>query len=260
MWTGVIPADVRVPDRVGWWAQYVFTNRSGGVSEDEFGSLNLATHVGDRPAAVSSNRQVLASRLCGTTGLLPPPRLVVMGAKHGASVAIVDQGTPHAADGFDGLVTSSPDVALVALAADCVPMVLVDVSAGVAAAAHCGWQGLVAGIVDKTIDSMLTQGAKVQNLTALVGPAICGRCYGVSGERADSVARFVPAAVTSTWAGGLGVDVRVGVLEQLRRRQVRAGVVGGCTFEDPHLFSHRRDGVTGRHGAAIVLRGADSAP
>lgn len=255
-----MPADVGVRDRVGWWAQYVFTNRSGGVSENEFGSLNLATQVGDRPAAVSSNRQVLANRLRGTAGSLPVPKLVIMGAKHGASVAIVDEKTPGTAAGFDGLVTSSPDIAVVALAADCVPLVLVDASAGVAAAVHCGWQGLIAGIVDRTIDSMLIQGANVQDLTALVGPAICGRCYGVSGERADSVARFAPAAITSTRAGGLGVDVRVGVLEQLRRRRVRAGVVGGCTFEDPNLFSYRRDGVTGRHGAAVVLRGSGSAP
>ena len=245
MWTGVFP----VHTGSGWWAQWTFTNRIGGVSESSFASFNLADHVGDDEQAVAVNRRLLASSFGE-----PVPQLAVMSARHGARVALADMSSIQTVEGFDGLVTTTPDLAIAALAADCVPVVLADTLAGIVAAAHCGWRGLISGIVDATVQAMKDNGATADNTTAAVGPAICGRCYGVPDERMREVGGAVPAAVSVSASGGPAVDIRAGVLGQLRARSIEALVVGGCTREDEQLYSYRRDGITGRQAAAIVLR------
>ncbi|MEI6621765.1 MAG: polyphenol oxidase family protein [Actinomycetes bacterium] len=254
MWTGVIPADVQMPIQAGWWAQYAFTDRLGGVSAGEFSSWNVGVHVGDEPASVHRNRELLAERIAQVGVAQPAPKLAVLQGVHGADVIVVDSNATQSNSGADGIVTTSTGLAVVATAADCVPMVLADVTAGVVGAAHCGWVGLTVGIVDAVVDQMLALGAKPRNMVAVVGPAICGQCYGVPDERAEQVRQFVPTAVVQARNGGPGIDGRIGVLAQLSARRVSATTVGGCTFEDLDLYSYRRDGSTGRLGAAIVLR------
>ncbi|MEI8082693.1 MAG: polyphenol oxidase family protein [Actinomycetes bacterium] len=245
---------MKLPVQAGWWAQYVFTDRLNGVSAGEFSSWNVGVHVGDDPNAVQRNRELLAERIAQVGVSQEPPQLAVLQGVHGADVIVVDSHAEQSNSGADGIVTTSTGMAVVATAADCVPMVLADVTAGVVAAAHCGWVGLTVGIVDAVVDQMIVLGAKTPNMVAVVGPAICGQCYGVPDERAEQVRQFVPTAVVQARNGGPGVDGRVGALAQLSARGVTASTAGGCTFEDVDLYSYRRDGSTGRLGAAIVLR------
>jgi polyphenol oxidase len=168
---------------VSWAA----TGRAGGASAGSFESLNLAEYVGDEVQAVAENRR----RLAGLVGL-GTEDLAVMGAVHGAEVALVADAGP--VEGVDALVTTSSGVALLALAADCVPLVIADSVAGVIAAVHCGWRGLGAGVVAATVSMMRGLGAT--RLEAVVGPAICAACYPVPADRVQSLRRSLDGDVS----------------------------------------------------------------
>ena len=226
-------------------ARIGITDRYGGASREPYESLNLGDHVGDDPHAVAANRATLA-RLAG----VDPPRLVVMTQVHGATVSVI-RAAPDRAPVVDAMVTDQPDLALAVLVADCAPVVLVDPARGVVGVAHAGRRGLLDGVLDATVTAMRELGA--EHLEARVGPAICARCYEVPDEMAADVTARVPAARGSTRWGTAGIDVGAGALAELRRLGVPATSAGPCTYESPAHFSYRRDGVTGRFAAFVVL-------
>lgn len=157
-------------------------------------------------------------------------------------------------DGVEGLVTDEVGVGLAVIAADCVPVLLADEDAGVVAAAHAGRRGTAAQIVPKTVAAMVELGARTERVRVWFGPAICGACYEVGAEVQGEVAPLVPAAVCQTRDETPGLDLRAGLRAQL----VELGVASidedsRCTAEDSGLYSFRRDGTTGRQGAAIAL-------
>ena len=233
-------------------SSWAATGRSGGVSRPPYDSLNLAGHVGDDEHAVSVNRALLAVAL-GSTG----DRVAVMAAVHGAEVAMV--AVPGVTSGVDGLVTQEPDLVIVAMGADCVPLALIGDDGRTVAVAHCGWVGLTVGIVDALVAAVERLGSGIA--AAVLGPAVCGSCYPVPAERAAEVAArcstSVAAAALVTCADGQpGIDVRRGVQARLLEHDVRPEAIrwaGGCTVQDASLFSVRRDGVTGRQGIAVRL-------
>lgn len=234
-------------------ASWAATGRSGGVSGPPYDSLNLAGHVGDDPAAVAEN-------LARVGALLGPGLPVaVMDAVHGADIAEVTG--PGLVPAVDGLVTDAPGLALVALGADCVPMALVGDDDRTVAVAHCGWRGLVGDVVGAMLDVLERRGCGVQQV--VLGPSVCGACYPVPPERAATIVERCGAAVASAALvrcpdGQPGIDVAAGVVARLQERGLAADAVvqaGGCTVEDPALFSHRRDGVTGRQGIVIARMG-----
>ncbi len=230
----------------GRLVRWAATGRSGGVSAAPYDSLNLGEHVGDAPDAVAGNR-ARAAALVGAN----PASLSVLGAAHGGRVAVA--AVPGPLPGCDGAVTTVPGLALLALAADCVPVALADPDAGVVGVAHCGWRGLIAGIVPATVAAMRDLGA--EQIEAVLGPSICAACYGVPEERlrqlADEAEPEVAAAAAVT-AGSAAIDVAAGVRAALDTAGVRHRTLAGCTAEDPTLFSYRRDGVTGRQGMIVV--------
>lgn len=222
------------------------TSRRGGVSQPPFDGWNLAGHVGDTDDAVFANRAGIAA-LAG----LDRSAVVMMRQCHSADVAIVDRADGQEIVGVDALVTAKPGIILVALAADCVPLVLADPDAGVVAAVHSGWQGMVSGVSQAAIRTMVDLGADIDRIRAVLGPAICGPCYPVPPERAATAAEAAPASAATAPDGQPGIDVRAGLRQLLSELGVQVETVGGCTAESPELFSYRRDGLTGRQGAAI---------
>jgi len=236
-------------------SSWAATGRSGGVSRPPYDSLNLADYVGDRGDDVLTNRDRLATAV-GSSGA----RTAVMDAVHGAQVATVSG--PGVVAGVDGLVTQEPGLAIVALGADCVPLALVGDDGRTIGVAHCGWQGLVVDVVGSILSVLREHGSGVG--FAVLGPAVCGTCYPVPPDRAREVSRqcstVVSAAALTTCADGQpGIDVRKGVRARLVELGVEDRVIsvaGGCTVEDPGLFSYRRDGVTGRQGVALCLADA----
>lgn len=219
-----------------------------GLSIKPFDTFNLATHVGDAPKSVEQNRLELVQAIGGAQ-----EGLHVIGAAHSANVALVDQPGDGVTEGVDALVTTIPNLGLLGLGADCAVVTFADEQAGVVAVAHCGWQGLVKGILRTTVEMMSSQGTRPESIQAQIGPSICGQCYEVDEGRARQVEAVSPSAVFES-QGKFGIDIALGVVSQLADLGVVAIASGICTHESKNHFSFRRDGTTGRQGAAIVLR------
>ncbi|MCW2622711.1 MAG: peptidoglycan editing factor PgeF [Frankiales bacterium] len=235
-------------------ARGVFTTRAGGGSPLPWDGLNLGWQVADDPARVMAHRSQVAREVG-----LDPDRVAYARQVHGRGVAVVTEVPDSArAEGLaevDALVTSTPGTGLVVLAADCLPVLLVDPVAGVVAAAHAGRVGLVAGVLQETLRVMATLGAEPPRITAVLGPAACGRCYEVPDAMAVDVGRAVPGSRSRTPRGTSSVDLVAGAGGLLRAGGVRdVRRTGGCTIEQPdRFFSFRRAGQTGRHGGLVWL-------
>ena len=231
-------------------AHFAFTDRWGGVSAVPYEELNLGGAVGDDPDAVRTNRELAAKSLG-----LDPERVVWMNQVHGPEVAVVD--APWGASpvpSVDAVVTACRGLALAVLTADCTPVLLADPVAGVAAAAHAGRPGMVAGVVPAAVAAMVELGAEPSRIVARTGPAVCGRCYEVPDAMRAEVAAVEPAAYAETSWGTPAVDVTAGVHAQLERLGVHDREQSPvCTLESGDHFSYRRDRTTGRLAGYVWL-------
>jgi YfiH family protein len=227
----------------------VVTDRRGGRSAPPYDTFNLGDHVGDDPAAVAANRSRVARELG-----VPEDRLVWMSQVHGTGVAVVEGPQAGPLPDTDAVVTATPGLVLCVLVADCVPVLLADHATGVVAAVHAGREGVRRGVLPAALSAMAGLGARARHVSALLGPAVCGSCYEVPEQMQAEVARVAPAAAVRTRRGTPGLDLRAGLEEMLRRAGVTEVVQDPrCTVEDHTLFSHRRDGVTGRQAGIVWL-------
>jgi YfiH family protein len=231
----------------------VVTTRAGGCSAGPFARFNLSTGVGDDPVAVAANRRRLVTEL-GVRAV------VFLEQVHGNRVATID--TPPRAGGpdrpgADASVTALPGVALAVLSADCVPVLLADPASGVVGAVHAGRVGAAAGVLPATVTAMAAIGARPERIEALLGPAVCGACYEVPAAMRAEVDAVLPGSATRTRRGTAGLDLRAGLHRQLTGLGIaRIGVDPRCTVEDADLYSHRREGRTGRLAALTWLDSA----
>ncbi|KUN70931.1 laccase [Streptomyces canus] len=231
-------------------AHFAFTDRWSGVSAAPYEELNLGGAVGDDPEAVATNRELAAKSLG-----LDPARVVWMNQVHGADVVVVsapwgERPVPQ----VDAVVTAERGLALAVLTADCTPVLLADPVAGIAAAAHAGRPGMVAGVVPAALRAMTELGADPARIVARTGPAVCGKCYEVPEEMRADVAAVEPAAHAETSWGTPSVDVTAGVHAQLDRLGVRDRQQSPvCTLESGDHFSYRRDRTTGRLAGYVWL-------
>ncbi|MFC4352757.1 peptidoglycan editing factor PgeF [Fodinicurvata halophila] len=158
-----------------------FFTRRGGVSEGIYTSLNCGLGSQDNPDAVAENRARAATQL----GVLPE-HLLTCYQFHSTEVLEVsgpwDSNGPRRAD---GLVTTTPGLALGILTADCLPVLLADSQAGVVGAAHAGWKGALGGVLEATLSAMQRLGAETDRITAATGPAISVESYEVGPEFRD---------------------------------------------------------------------------
>ncbi|MGV0852838.1 peptidoglycan editing factor PgeF [Mycolicibacterium phlei] len=229
----------------------VTTTRAGGVSAPPFDTFNLGDHVGDDPAAVAANRR----RLADTIGL-GDDGIVWMNQVHSANVAVVDESTNRDAPvpDTDALVTTCRRLALAVVTADCVPVLLADARAGVVGAAHAGRVGAQNGIVVRTVEAMRSLGARVEDISVLLGPAVSGRNYEVPEAMAAEVEAALPGSRTTTAKNTPGLDLRAGIVRQLTDLGVTAiDIDPRCTVDDHTLFSHRRDAPTGRLASLVWM-------
>ncbi len=282
--TGRAPLQVAVPEDPA--ARAAFSRRDADPVRAEADNVSLLVGAG-----LPGNALAARSRLAAAVGLTPGD--VVWGRQvHGAGVAVVGAGerglgardAAHALPDVDALVTFTPGVGVAVLAADCVPLLLVDPGRGVAAV-HAGRSGLHAGVVGAALSALLagpraTRGGTTaatagpgpgepldgaDRLVALVGPAIGGCCYEVPADLQEEVASVRPAARSTTRWGTPSLDVGSGVTADLAAAGVRRTErIGGCTAcGEPDWFSARasapeatrlgRSTPVGRH-AGIVCR------
>lgn len=172
------------------------TDRFGGVSEAPYDSLNLGSHVGDDPGRVEENRRRVAFALGVSLD-----RLVIVRQVHGSDV--LDARAPSDVPEGDGLFSSSPDLALAVLVADCVPVLLVDEASDGFCVVHAGWRGLSARILSNAVARF----EDPRSLHVFVGPAISLESYQVGPEVAE---RFtdVPGAVAPDVGDRSRLDLR----------------------------------------------------
>ena len=219
-------------------ARLLCTTRDGGASTGAFASNNLALHVEDDPAVVQANRNALAAQ----PGL---DALQWLNQVHGTHVHQVDaRNRPDAAATLvpdaDACWTSEPGVGLAILTADCLPVVLVDSAGQLVAAAHAGWRGLCAGVLENLVATLPVDPARLQ---AFIGPAISVDHFEVGAEVADAFATAALGAAVrpGARAGKFQADLVAASRLQLERLGVRR-VLGGlwCTYADSRFYSWRR--------------------
>ncbi len=225
------------------------TTRLGGVSRAPWDSFNLATHVGDDPEHVAANQ----ARLRELLEVEAEPAW--LNQMHGVAVADLDTGTPSSQPTADAAVTSRTGVPCVVMVADCLPVLFTTLDGSRVAAAHAGWRGLAAGVLEETVGALGVPGS---HLRAWLGPAISQQHFEVGdevreafvGDNKGAAIHFARNASGRWQADLVGLAIR-----QLNRLGV-TDVSGGkwCTFADREsFFSHRRDGRGGRI-AALVWR------
>lgn len=239
----MIRPDWPAPARV----QAFMTTREGGVSGPPWGSFNLGDHVGDDPAAVAVNRARLRQHLPAEPGWL---RQV-----HSARVVELGRDTEREAD---AAVCRVPGEVCAVLTADCLPVLFCDRAGSVVAAAHAGWRGLAAGVLEATVAAMRVPPGEI---LAWLGAAIGPRAFEVGDEVREAflaqhgaaAGAFLPQA-PGKWLADLYALARI----RLAASGVAAVYGGGrCTFsETDTFFSYRREGVTGRMASLIWLAGA----
>ncbi|MFU8803482.1 MAG: peptidoglycan editing factor PgeF [Bradymonadaceae bacterium] len=223
------------------------TTRQGGVSRAPYESLNLGAHVGDDLQAVHANRRLLQDHLA----LPSSPRW--LNQVHGT--ACVDATTYDGQSPADASFTTAPGLVLAIMTADCLPVLFCDDAGSFVAAAHAGWRGLAAGVLEETVRSMNKAPCE---LYAWLGPAIGKRAFEVGDEvrstfldhDPDCEPCFAPSPQGRWLADLYGLATRR--LEAIGLTRISGG--DHCTFEDEErFFSYRREGQTGRMGTFIWI-------
>lgn len=240
-----------------------FFTRRGGVSFGLYESLNCGLGSGDDPGRVRTNRARAMDRL-GVRG----EALLTASQVHSGRAATVKEPWPtsHRPE-VDGLVTRTPGIAIGVLAADCVPVLLADGEAGVIGAAHAGWKGAHAGIIEATVGAMLAEGADVGRITAALGPSIGFESYEVGAEfqasfMADSADNERFFVASETREGHFRFDLGAYVIKRLAATGIKAvEKIEADTYADERRFfsfrraTHRGEKGYGRNLSAIVLTG-----
>lgn len=233
-------------------ARHGFFTRRGGVSTGAYAALNCGLRGEDEPGAVAENR-ARAARAIGAA----PEALRSLRQVHGAAVVeacAAWETLPEA----DAMVTRMPGIALGIITADCAPVLFQDAEAGVIGAAHAGWKGAVAGVLESTIAAMEALGAQRGRITAVVGPCIAQASYEVRADLRDAVGDprfFAPGRD----AAHFQFDLAGYCAARLLAAGVAGAALGTDTLSDEaRFFSHRRrtlagGGPLGHQISAIML-------
>jgi len=251
----LLPFDWPLPRGV----RAAFTTRLGGVSEAPWDSFNLGAHVGDAPAHVAVNRARLREllELPGEPGWLSQV--------HGAEVADLDAPGAPGIPTADAAVTSAAGRACVIMVADCLPVLFAAPLGRGVAAAHAGWRGLAAGVLEATVAGLCeAAGCRPADLDAWLGVCIGPRAFEVGADVLEAFAVGSggpdPRRFTLARPGKWLADLAGLAQDRLAAAGVaRLSAAAGCAFEDAsRFFSYRRDRVTGRMAAAVWIAGGEA--
>lgn len=221
-------------------ARHGFFTRRGGASSGVFDGLNCGPGSSDQTDVVAINRARVAEAMGAS-----PDNLVTVSQVHSAEVVTVDAPFETGRPDADALVSATPGLVLAILTADCLPALFADTEAGVVGAAHAGWKGAKAGVLEATLDAMAALGADRKRIRVALGPAISQSCYEVGPEFFED---FIAEddANSRHFANGtndrMQFDLPGYALGRLRGAGVaEAGWTRHCTYADPErFFSYRR--------------------
>jgi len=240
-------------------ARHGFFGRKGGVSEGVFASLNAGLGSGDAPANAAENR-----RRCADALAVAPGHLLTLRQVHSPRAVVVEAPWSGQGPEADAMVARRPDIALGVLAADCMPFLFIDPEAGVAAAAHAGWKGALAGVLESTVETMVRQGAAPDRIRAALGPCLRQREFEVGRDLVDAFCSKHPEAARF-FAPGAAPEKRqfdlagFGLWRLAVMGVTRTEDAGGSTLAEPDAYfsyrASRRAGEDdyGRNLSAIAL-------
>ena len=223
----------------------ISTYRGGGASAAQYESLNLGDHVGDDVLAVADNRR----RLRLEAALPAEPQWLAQ--VHGVRVADLDAGAPR--EPADAAFTRGSGRVCAVLTADCLPILFTGDSGEVVAAAHAGWRGLAAGVIEATFRNM---GMDPDRTLVWLGPAIGPKHFEVGGEVREAFLRHDQGSHEAFEVNSRGRFMAdLGLLARRRLAALGIGRIyggGECTYASADkYFSHRRDGTCGRQATLI---------
>ncbi len=223
------------------------STRHGGVSLPPYDSLNLGAHCGDNLQHVEENRVRLYA-----VGELPT-KPVWLEQVHGKDVLKLT-GEPYASKRADASYSNTPGTVCAVMTADCLPVLFCNRAGTEVAAAHAGWRGLCAGVLEETVACFAD---RPENIMAWLGPAIGPNAFEVGSEVREAF-MAVDAHADSAFKSA-GEKYYADIYTLARQRLATVGVTdvsGGdrCTFTQKHdFFSYRRDKTTGRMASFIWL-------
>jgi purine-nucleoside/S-methyl-5'-thioadenosine phosphorylase / adenosine deaminase len=229
------------PERV----RALISSRSGGCSAGPYTSMNVSENVQDDPAAVAANRRLLQRFL--------PAEPKWLKQVHGAQVVNAYRVTDPVE--ADASIADAPECVCAVMVADCLPVLFADRAGTRVAAAHAGWRGLAAGVIENTVRAL---DRPARDLLAYLGPAIGPAAFEVGDDVRDAFNALDPLArqafhphTPGKWKADLFLLAR----QRLARLGVTAVYGGGqCTYSDPErFFSHRRDKTAGRMAALVWI-------
>lgn len=235
-----------------------YFTRVGGVSGGIYASLNIGTGSADEQNLVRENRRRVA-RWMGVEA----DRLMTAYQIHSPDVLVVREPFPGERPKADALVTDRPGIAVAASTADCGPVLFADPEARVIGAAHAGWKGAFTGVLENTIATMESLGARRQKIVAVLGPSISRDNYEVGPEFVDRFVSVDPANdryfTPSPVLGHAMFDLNRYTVDRLLNAGVEAEMLDRCTYAEENLFfsyrrtTHRKEPDYGRQISAIVL-------
>lgn len=225
------------------------TNR-GSVDDrrSPYAGFNVCGYTGDTPEHVDDCVKYM-SKIFG----IKPEHIIIPRQVHGTEVAVVESVPADAArlEGIDAVVTTVRGLMVGVSTADCIPVLLFDEQAGIVAAAHAGWRGAVAGVVERTVDTMRSLGAA--DIKGIIGTGICCRCFEVGPEVSE---RFPVEFVSDTYGSKPHVDLPGYIASVIEKCNVDIiGRHSSCTRCMPQrYFSARALGIkSGRNYTFVML-------
>ncbi|MDE2007033.1 MAG: peptidoglycan editing factor PgeF [Rhodospirillales bacterium] len=223
-----------------------FFTRAGGVSDGPYAALNCSLSGQDRPEHVAENRARAAASLD-----LAPAALLGLTQVHGVDVVrVAAPWVAGAGPRADAMVTDRAGIGLGISTADCAPVLFADADAGVIGAAHAGWRGAVAGVIEATLAAMEALGAARARIAAAIGPCIGQDSYEVGPDLRDAVLSVGAAGerflAPGRREGRYQFDLAGYCLARLHAAGVAASALGVDTLADEaRFFSHRRRTLAG---------------
>ncbi|MEK1929593.1 MAG: peptidoglycan editing factor PgeF [Pararhizobium sp.] len=259
-----LPWPVQSPllsERTGRAMKHGYFTRAGGVSEGIYRGLNVGLGSNDERSNIHENR----ARVSAWFGA-EPQKLATVHQIHSPDAIIVDGSYDGARAPADALVTATPGLVIGVLSADCGPVLFADAEAGVIGAAHAGWKGALGGVLESTIDAMISLGARRENIIASLGPSISRRNYEVGSEFIERFLEQDPGYETffapSPRKGHAMFDLPGLTIKRLTEACVMAENLDICTYADEERFfsyrrtTHRSEPDYGRQISAISIREA----
>ncbi|WP_275783882.1 peptidoglycan editing factor PgeF [Pararhizobium gei] len=256
-----LPLPVQSPllrEKAGHAALHGYFTRKGGVSEGLYQGLNVGLGSSDDRACVEENRARVSAWFSA-----PPARLATVHQVHSPNVVIVDAAYDGTRAEADALVTAAPGLVIGVLSADCGPVLFVDPQARVVGAAHAGWKGALGGVLENTVDVMVSLGARRDRILACLGPSISRRNYEVGAEFVQQFLEKDPAYIRffspSSRDGHSMFDLPGLTTMRLTDAGVTAENLDICTYADEERFfsyrrtTHRSEPDYGRQISAISL-------